>query len=148
MCEMEIELSNLTYKKVPGAPDAWIKIAQADALANPRPVIPVTLYDQALVLFRDEEGELGLIGRHCPHRGADLCYGRHEDNGLRCPFHGWHFDRTGQCVEQPAEPVDSKMYQAIKLPSYPVREQEGAIFAYMGQGAPPIDILASDAERI
>ncbi|WP_428926548.1 Rieske 2Fe-2S domain-containing protein [Marinibacterium sp. SX1] len=118
-------------------PTTWTHIAQSADLDVPRPVVPITAMGQALVLFRDEQGELGLIGRHCPHRGADLCYGRHEDNGLRCPFHGWHFDRTGQCTEQPAEPADSTMYQTIKLPSYPVREEGGAVFAWFGDGTPP-----------
>ena len=124
-------------------PSTWVKIARADALQGPRPVVAVTAFGQALVLFRDEEGELGLIGRYCPHRGADLCYGRHEDNGLRCPFHGWHFDRTGQCTEQPAEPEDSTMYKAIRLPSYTVVEHDGDILAWSGDGTPPAIATAS-----
>lgn len=121
-------------------PNAWVKVAESADLELPRPVIPVTVLGRRMVLFRDQEGELGLIGRNCPHRGADLCYGRHEDNGLRCPFHGWHFDRTGQCVEQPAEPEDSTMYQTIKLPSFAVAEQNGGIFAYLGDGAPDMPV--------
>lgn len=126
------------------APDAWVKAALVSDLDIPRPVIPVTLYGQSLVLFRDDEGELGLIGRNCPHRGADLCFGRREDNGLRCPFHGWHFDRTGQCVEQPAEPEDSTMYKTIKLPSFPVMIKDGVIFTYMGAGEPGEDTAFAD----
>jgi phenylpropionate dioxygenase-like ring-hydroxylating dioxygenase large terminal subunit len=127
-----------------GAPDSWIVAARSADLDIPRPVIPVTLFGQRLVLFRDDQGELGLIGRHCPHRGADLCFGRREDNGLRCPFHGWHFDRTGQCVDQPAEPADSTMYKTIKLPSYPVVEKNGVILTYMGAGDPPAELQAPD----
>ncbi|MFY9211821.1 MAG: aromatic ring-hydroxylating dioxygenase subunit alpha [Aestuariivita sp.] len=115
----------------------WQPAALADELNGPRPVVPVTLLGEKLVLFRDEDGQMGLIGRHCPHRGADLCYGRLEDNGLRCPFHGWHFNRDGQCVEQPGEPEDSRMHERIKTASYPVVERNGIIFAYMGPGAPP-----------
>lgn len=111
----------------------WVKIATSADLDIPRPVLPITLGGRPLVLFRDDEGKLGLIGRHCPHRGADLCYGRLEDNGLRCPFHGWHFDRSGQCVEQPAEPEGSVMYQQIKVPMVPVIERDGAIFARLGE---------------
>jgi len=121
------------------APNCWVKVASSADLAGRRPVIPVTLYNLRLVLFRDEEGELGLIERHCPHRGADMCYGRREDNGLRCPFHGWLFDRTGQCIEQPAEPEDSTMYKTIKIPNYPVVEKDGLIWAYFGDGEPPAD---------
>jgi len=107
----------------------WIPIARSDQLDVPRPLVPIELSGKAYVLFRDEEGHLGLIGRNCPHRGADLCFGRLEDNGLRCPFHGWHFDRTGQCVEQPAEPEGSTMYTQIKVPMIPVKEESGSIFA-------------------
>lgn len=109
--------------------DGWIAIARSADLDLPRPLLPLTLGGRPYVLFRDEAGMLGLIGRHCPHRGADLCYGRLEDNGLRCPFHGWHFDRTGQCVEQPAEPEGSQMYKQIKVPMVPVVERDGVILA-------------------
>ncbi|MBB95170.1 MAG: ring-hydroxylating oxygenase subunit alpha [Rhodobacteraceae bacterium] len=115
----------------------WQPAALSDELKGNRPVVPVRLMGEDLVLFRDEEGKLGLIQRHCPHRGADMCYGRLEDNGLRCPFHGWHFNRDGQCVEQPAEPEGSRMHEQIKATSYPVQERNGIIFAYMGPGAPP-----------
>ena len=115
----------------------WQPAALSDELMRGRPVVPVRLLGEDLVLFRDSQGELGLIGRHCPHRGADLCFGRLEDNGLRCPFHGWHFDRTGQCVEQPGEPEGSRMHQQIKTASYPVVERNGIVWAYMGVGAPP-----------
>jgi phenylpropionate dioxygenase-like ring-hydroxylating dioxygenase large terminal subunit len=115
----------------------WQPAALSDELTGARPVVPVTLLGERLVLFRDNDGKLGLIGRHCPHRGADLCYGRLEDNGLRCPFHGWHFDRKGQCVEQPGEPEGSRMHEQIRTASYPVEERNGIVFAYMGPGDPP-----------
>ncbi|MDW4498113.1 aromatic ring-hydroxylating dioxygenase subunit alpha [Sulfitobacter sp. D35] len=115
----------------------WQPAALSDELAGNRPVVPVRLLGEDLVLFRDSQGELGLIARGCPHRGADLCYGRLEDNGLRCPFHGWHFDRTGQCVEQPAEPEGSRMHERIRTTAYPVVEKNGIVFAYMGPGDPP-----------
>ncbi len=115
----------------------WQPAALLDELEQGRPVVPVKLLGEELVLFRDSAGELGLIGRHCPHRGADMCFGRLEDNGLRCPFHGWHFDRNGQCVEQPGEPEGSRMFEQIKSTSYPVVEKNGIIWAYMGPGEPP-----------
>lgn len=107
----------------------WTPIANSAKLDCERPVLPVVLQGKNYVLFRDDEGELGLIGRNCPHRGADLCFGRLEDNGLRCPFHGWHFDRTGQCIEQPAEPEGSTMHTQIKVPMIPVEERDGVIYA-------------------
>lgn len=137
------ELNDTLTKTGPGS-DAgavmrqyWQPAALLDELAGKRPVVPVKLLGEDLVLFRDSEGELGLISRACPHRGADLCYGRLEDNGLRCSFHGWHFDRKGQCVEQPGEPEGSTMHEQIKITSYPVVEKNGIIFAYMGPGDPP-----------
>ncbi|NNE25175.1 MAG: aromatic ring-hydroxylating dioxygenase subunit alpha [Rhizobiales bacterium] len=115
----------------------WMPAALSEELIGKRPVVPVTLIGEKLVLFRDQSGALGLIGRHCPHRGTDLCYGRLENNGLRCPFHGWHFDVTGQCIEQPAEPEGSRMHENIRTASYPVVEKNGIIWAYMGPGQAP-----------
>ncbi|MFN3146469.1 MAG: Rieske 2Fe-2S domain-containing protein [Paracoccaceae bacterium] len=115
----------------------WQPAALSEELMSGRPVVPVRLMGEDLVLFRDNSGELGLIGRHCPHRGADLCYGRREDDGLRCPFHGWHFDRTGQCVDTPGEPEGSRMHEQIRTVSYPVVERNGIVWAYMGPGDPP-----------
>ena len=115
----------------------WQPAALSVELDGSRPVVPVTLLGERLVLFRDSGGQLGLIARHCPHRGADLCYGRLEENGLRCPFHGWHFDASGQCVEQPGEPEGSRMHENIRTTAYPVIERNGIIFAYMGPSAAP-----------
>lgn len=115
--------------EVSDSDQGWIPVATLGDLDGPRPLVPIELKGQRYILFRDDEGELGLIGRSCPHRGADLCFGRLEDNGIRCPFHGWHFDRTGQCVEQPAEPEGSKMYTQIKVPMVPVKVMGNTVFA-------------------
>ena len=115
----------------------WQPAALSDELDCDRPVVPVTLLGERLVLFRDHDGELGLIGRHCPHRGADLCFGRREDNGLRCAFHGWLFDRNGRCLEQPGEPEGSQMFTQVRAVRYPVAERNGIVFAWLGPGAPP-----------
>jgi phenylpropionate dioxygenase-like ring-hydroxylating dioxygenase large terminal subunit len=137
------DLNTMITRVGPGTPAGdvlrryWQPAALSDELAGPRPVVPVRLMGEDLVLFRDEEGALGMIGRRCPHRGVDLCYGRLEDNGLRCPFHGWHFNRDGQCVEQPGEPEGSRMHENIRTTAYPVVEKNGVIFAYMGPGEPP-----------
>tara|TARA_B100001093_G_C26821173_1_gene1011937 strand:- start:1779 stop:2153 length:375 start_codon:yes stop_codon:yes gene_type:complete len=110
-------------------PADWTLIAKLSELNAQRPLLAVTLNERKYVLFQNENGELGLIGRHCPHRGADLFYGRLEDNGIRCPFHGWHFDRSGQCVEQPAEPEGSEMFKAIKVPMVELKVEGDNIFA-------------------
>ena len=115
----------------------WMPAALSDELHKDRPVISLRLMGEDLVLFRNETGRLGLIQRHCPHRGADLCYGRLEGGGLRCVFHGWLFDAEGRCLETPAEPEGSRMHRQIRAISYPVNEVNGVIFAYLGPGNPP-----------
>ena len=115
----------------------WQPVALSDELAGPRPVRPVQLMGQHFVLFRDESGQLGLLDRDCPHRGADLAFGRLEHGGLRCPFHGWLFDVKGNCLQTPAEPVGSKLCSRIKQAAYRVVERAGTIFAYIGEGEPP-----------
>lgn len=115
----------------------WQPVALVEELEEKRPVRAVRLMGQDFVLFRDEKGELGLLDRDCPHRGADLAFGRLEDGGLRCPFHGWLFDVKGTCLETPAEPAGSKLCTRIKQSAYPVVEKSGIIFAYIGEGEPP-----------
>jgi len=99
----------------------------------------VKVLGEELVLFRDEFGKLGLLGLHCPHRGTSLEYGDIEAGGIRCAYHGWLFDVSGQCLEMPAESNNSKFPRKMKHLSYFVREQGGLIFAYMGpdQDDPP-----------
>jgi phenylpropionate dioxygenase-like ring-hydroxylating dioxygenase large terminal subunit len=92
----------------------WQPAALVDELQGERPVRPVKLLGENLVLFRDNEGRYGLIERHCAHRGADLAFGRLENGGLRCAFHGWLFDVSGQCIETPAEPAGSQLWQGIR----------------------------------
>jgi phenylpropionate dioxygenase-like ring-hydroxylating dioxygenase large terminal subunit len=115
----------------------WQPAALVDELAGDRPIKAVRLLGQELVLFRDEQGRYGLLDRHCPHRGADLSFGRLEDCGLRCPFHGWLFDVAGTCKETPAEPEGSTLYQRMRQRSYPVTVRSGILFAYLGNGEPP-----------
>jgi phthalate 4,5-dioxygenase len=92
---------------------------------------------QHFVLFREAPGNIGMLDRDCPHRGADLAFGRLEDGGIRCPFHGWLFDASGNCMQTPAEPADSKLRTRIKQAAYPVVERAGTVFAYIGDGEPP-----------
>jgi phthalate 4,5-dioxygenase len=104
-----------------------------------RPVKAVRVLGQDLVLFRDAQNRWGLLDRDCPHRGADLSFGRNEGDGLRCPFHGWKFDVAGMCLETPAEPVGSKLCERVKQRSYPIVEKSGVLFAWLGEagGTPP-----------
>jgi phenylpropionate dioxygenase-like ring-hydroxylating dioxygenase large terminal subunit len=115
----------------------WQPAALVDELTGNRPIKALRLLGEDLVMFRDEQGRYGLVERACPHRGTDLAYGRLEGGGLRCPFHGWLFDVSGQCLETPAEPEGSRMYANIKQKAYPVVERSGILFAYLGAGEPP-----------
>lgn len=115
----------------------WQPVALSEELHGPRPVRPVKIMGQNLVLFRDAEGQLGLLDRDCPHRGADLAFGRLEDGGLRCLFHGWLFDRQGRCLDTPAEPAGRNLCSRVSQRSYPVVERNGIIFGYLGTGEPP-----------
>ncbi|HKA32558.1 MAG TPA: Rieske 2Fe-2S domain-containing protein [Candidatus Binatia bacterium] len=107
----------------------WLAVASTADLQD----IPLALkiLGEELVLFRDGRGEVGLIGLHCPHRGTSLEYGDIETGGIRCPYHGWLFDVSGQCLEQPAEP-DDRFARKVRHVAYPVREQGGLFFAYLG----------------
>jgi phenylpropionate dioxygenase-like ring-hydroxylating dioxygenase large terminal subunit len=115
----------------------WQPAALAEELAGSRPLVPVRLLGEDFVLFRNESGRLGMLDRDCPHRGADLAFGRLENGGLRCVFHGWLFDTEGRCLEMPAEPAGSTFCQRLRQKSYPVMERNGVIFAYLGEGTPP-----------
>jgi phenylpropionate dioxygenase-like ring-hydroxylating dioxygenase large terminal subunit len=92
----------------------------------------VTLLSERLIAFRDSDGQLGLMDEFCAHRGVSLWFGRNEQNGLRCPYHGWKYNTTGQCVEVPSEPVEGGYCKSIKLKSYPLVERGGILWAYMG----------------
>lgn len=116
----------------------WQPIAAAEEMPAGGAPLPIRIMGEDLVLFRDDKGRLGLIGQFCPHRGTDLSYGRVEDGGLRCLYHGWLFDIAGNCIDQPAEPHDKKFCQKVRHVGYPVQEKGGAIWAYMGEGEPPL----------
>jgi phthalate 4,5-dioxygenase oxygenase subunit len=116
----------------------WQPIAAAEEIPPGGAPLPIRIMSEDLVLFRDDKERLGLIGQHCPHRGTDLSYGRVEDGGLRCLYHGWLFDIHGKCLDQPAEPKDKKFCHKIRHPAYPVQEKGGCIWAYLGEGEPPL----------
>jgi nitrite reductase/ring-hydroxylating ferredoxin subunit len=107
---------------------------------NDCPPVRVKLLSERLVAIRDSEGRYGLINEFCAHRGASLWFGRNEECGLRCPYHGWKFDVTGQCVEVPSEPAESGFAKRIKLKSYPLIAQGGVLWTHMGppETRPPL----------
>jgi phenylpropionate dioxygenase-like ring-hydroxylating dioxygenase large terminal subunit len=92
----------------------------------------VRLLGEDLVAFRDTNGRVGLIGANCPHRGAGLFFGRNEECGLRCSYHGWKFDVTGRCVDMPNEPEESTFKDKVRARAYPCQDVNGVIWTYMG----------------
>src|ERR1700679_447976 len=114
----------------------WSELPEADG-----PPIRVRLLGEDLVAFRDTSGNVGLVTAFCPHRRAPMFFGRNEENGLRCVYHGWKFDGTGACVDMPSEPPDSLFKTKVQIESYPTHEAGGFVWAYLGPAdsvpAPP-----------
>lgn len=112
---------------------SWIPACMLEEVAQPDgDPLRIRLLGEDLVAFRDTEGRLGILGEHCSHRRVSLAYGRNEDSGLRCLYHGWKMDVEGNILEMPSEPVESGMCQKIKHKAYPVREASGLAWVYMG----------------
>ena len=136
------EQNELMTRIGPGTPAGkllrryWQPVALVDEMQGERPVKAVRILGENWVLFKSDD-KYGLVDRHCAHRGADLAYGRLEDGGLRCSFHGWLYDVTGKCIDTPAEPEGSRLCEHIRLRACPVVERSGVLFAYLGAGEPP-----------
>ena len=105
--------------------------------------VRVLLLGEKLIAFRDTNGQVGLIQNHCPHRGASLFFGRNEESGLRCVYHGWKFAVDGTCLDMPNEPAESDFKQKVKAVAYPTRERGGIVWAYLGprKDPPPLPDL-------
>src|SRR5438552_17079725 len=117
----------------------WHPVALAEEIPPGGAPIPVRVMGEDLVLFRDEAGKPGLLGLHCAHRGADLSYGRVEDGGLRCIYHGWLYDIHGKVIDMPGETGGGENFRdSIRHKAYPCEERGEVIFAYMGHGKPPL----------
>jgi phenylpropionate dioxygenase-like ring-hydroxylating dioxygenase large terminal subunit len=119
----------------------WIPALLAEELAeNDGPPVRVQLLSERMIAFRDSNGRLGLLDEFCAHRGVSLWFGRNEECGLRCPYHGWKYDVTGQCVELPSEPESTGFRARIRLRSYPLVELGGVLWTYMGppEHQPPL----------
>jgi phenylpropionate dioxygenase-like ring-hydroxylating dioxygenase large terminal subunit len=111
----------------------WIPALLSEELPEPDcPPIRVKLLSEPLVAFRDTQGRVGLLGEFCAHRRASLWFGRNEEDGLRCPYHGWKYDVTGKCVDIPSEQPGSRFCEQVKMKAYPCVERGGAIWTYMG----------------
>jgi 5,5'-dehydrodivanillate O-demethylase len=115
----------------------WMPVATVSQL-HQHPTKQVKVLGESLVMFRDRSGRYGLVQDACAHRNVNLIWGIPEKEGLRCPYHGWLYDIDGQCLEQPAEAPDSTFKDRVKLTSYPVQEQGGFLWAYMGPEPVPL----------
>jgi len=111
----------------------WIPALLSEEISEPDcPPVRVRLLGEDLVAFRDTQGKIGLLGERCAHRGTSLFYGRNEECGLRCIYHGWKYDVDGNVLETPAEPADSDFKKKLRHLAYPCKEIAGMIFTYMG----------------
>ena len=111
----------------------WLPALLSEEVAEPDGTpVRVRLLGENLVAFRDTDGKVGLVAEACPHRNASLVYGRNEEGGLRCLYHGWKFDVEGNCLEMSSEPPESSFCDKVKLKSYPVVETGGFVWTYMG----------------
>jgi phenylpropionate dioxygenase-like ring-hydroxylating dioxygenase large terminal subunit len=122
----------------------WMPIYLSTDIAEPdgKPH-RIKLLHENLIIFRDSDGRVGLVTEVCPHRGASLYWGRNEGGGLRCVYHGWKFDVSGQCMEMPNEPAASNFWQKVKTLAYPCQERNGIVWTYMGprETPPPLPEL-------
>jgi 5,5'-dehydrodivanillate O-demethylase len=116
----------------------WLPVGVAEELTSENPTQLVQILGEFLVLFRDKSGRVGLIDARCAHRGASLYYGRVEERGIACPYHGWLYNVHGDCLETPAEPAESKFHLTIKQRSYPVQRLVGLYWTYMGPAPAPL----------
>lgn len=113
---------------------SWLPACMSEEVAEPDCApLRVRLLGENLVIFRDSEGRVGALAENCPHRGASLAFGRNEECGLRCLYHGWKFDVAGNAVDMSSEPVDAKLRKSMRARAYPVEEMAGFIWVWMGE---------------
>ncbi len=133
------ELNERLTQTGPGTPMGevfrryWIPACLSQEIPEPDgPPVRVRLLSEDLVAFRDSSGEIGLVEAYCAHRRAPLFYGRNEECGLRCVYHGWKFDVQGACVDMPSEPPYSRFRLRVAIKAYPTYERAGIVWTYMG----------------
>ena len=122
----------------------WVPALMSSELPGPdSDPVRVRLLGENLIAFRDTTGTVGLIDNYCPHRRASLFFGRNEESGIRCVYHGWKYDVSGNCVDMPSEPAESNFKDKVKITAYPCQERNGVIWTYMGPRAelPPLPDL-------
>ena len=136
------DVNELLTETGPGTPmgdlfrQYWMPALLAEELpTDDCPPVRVKLLSERLIAFRDSSGRMGLIDEFCAHRGVSLWFGRNEEGGLRCSYHGWKYDVTGQCIEVPSEPEESGFCRKIKLAGYPLIKVGDVLWTHMGDKA-------------
>src|SRR5438132_2987893 len=147
------EDNELITRVGPGTPmgnlmrEYWVPAMLSSELphADSDPV-RVMLLGEQLIGYRDSSGKIGLLPNNCPHRGASLFFGRNEEAGLRCVYHGWKFDVDGNCLDMPNEPAESDFKHKVKATAYPCVERNGLVWSYMGprETPPPLPDLEAN----
>src|SRR6266540_181052 len=116
----------------------WIPALMPSEIPAPDcPPVRIRLLGENLIAFRATSGAVGIVANACPHRGASLFFGRNEEEGLRCVYHGWKFDVTGACIDMPSEPAESNFKNKVRVHAYPCIERTGVVWTYMGPRAVP-----------
>jgi nitrite reductase/ring-hydroxylating ferredoxin subunit len=116
----------------------WMPALMSSELPVPDgPPVRVLLLGERLIAFRDTAGRVGLLADNCPHRGASMFFGRNEEHGLRCVYHGWKFDVEGTCADMPNEPPESTFKHKVRLQAYPCVERGGLVWVYLGPREQP-----------
>src|SRR5687768_3687537 len=113
------------------------------------PPVRLRLLGEDMIAFRTTSGSVGVVANACPHRGASLFFGRNEEDGLRCVYHGWKFDVTGACVDMPSEPAESNFKTKVRVKAYPTSERNGVVWLYMGprETPPPLPGIEPNLEE-
>ena len=123
----------------------WIPAAKSSELVADGAPVRLALLGEKLIAFRDSSGRVGVMDHRCPHRCASLFYGRNEENGLRCVYHGWKYDVDGNCLDQANVPAHQDFKDKVKARAYPARERNGLVWTYMGPRKEPPPLPAIEA---
>jgi phthalate 4,5-dioxygenase oxygenase subunit len=139
---MSLTVDTLT-RVGPGTPagaffrEFWLPVAKASEVEADGPPVRLLALGEKLIAFRDTSGRVGVMDHRCPHRCASLFFGRNEENGIRCAYHGWKFDVDGNCLDMPNVPLEQNFASRVKAKAYPARERNGVIWVYMGPRKTP-----------
>ena len=151
---LTVEESRILTRVGPGTPmggfmrQYWIPAAKSSELVADGTPVRLVLLGEKLIAFRDTAGRVGVMDHRCPHRCASLFYGRNEEGGLRCVYHGWKYDVTGQCVDQANVPPHQAFADKVRAKAYPARERNGLVWVYMGPRAEPPPLPAIEASLV